>query len=60
MTTSAQGGTVTVGERFGRIYDRYPPGHLVSRSMRRAEPYLRRIVSAGSTGSMGRPRMRFR
>ncbi len=46
MTTSSQGGAVTVDERFGRIYDRYPPGHLVSRSMRHAEPYLRRIVSA--------------
>ena len=46
MTTSANGRTVTVDERFGRIYDRYPPGHLVSRSMRHAEPDLRRIVSA--------------
>jgi hypothetical protein len=46
MTTSAQGKLVTVDERFGCIYDRYPPGHLVSRSMRRAEPHLRRVVSA--------------
>jgi putative nucleotidyltransferase with HDIG domain len=46
MTTSSRGKPVTVDERFGCIYDRYPPDHLVSRSMRRAEPHLRRIVSA--------------
>lgn len=45
MTTSARGEAVTVDERFDRIYDRYPPGHLVSRSMRRAEPGLRLLVS---------------
>jgi putative nucleotidyltransferase with HDIG domain len=45
MTTSARGETVTVDERFDRIYDRYPPGHLVSRSMRHAEPWLRRTVT---------------
>ncbi len=45
MTTSARGETVTVDERFERIYDRYPPGHLVSRSMRDAEPRLRTLVS---------------
>lgn len=45
MTTSARGEAVTVDERFERIYDRYPPDHLVSRSMREAEPRLRRLVS---------------
>jgi putative nucleotidyltransferase with HDIG domain len=45
MTTSARGEAVTVDERFEHIYDRYPPGHLVSRSMRDAEPRLRRLVS---------------
>lgn len=45
MTTSARGEAVTVDERFERIYDRYPPSHLVSRSMQHAEPGLRRIVS---------------
>jgi putative nucleotidyltransferase with HDIG domain len=45
MTTSARGEPVTVDERFERIYDRYPPGHLVSRSMHDAEPRLRRLVS---------------
>ena len=46
MTTSARGAHVTVDERFECIYDRYPPGHLVSRSMQHAEPALRRLVSA--------------
>lgn len=45
MTTSARGEEVSVDERFDHIYDRYPPGHLVSRSMQHAEPGLRRIVS---------------
>ena len=45
MTTSARGEPVTVDERFERIYDRYPPDHLVSRSMHDAEPRLRRLVS---------------
>ncbi len=46
MTTSAQGRPVTVDERLDCIYDRYAPGHLVSRSIHRAEPQLRRLVSA--------------
>ncbi|MFI9486356.1 HDIG domain-containing metalloprotein [Promicromonospora sp. NPDC052451] len=45
ITTSARGETVTVDERFEHIYDRYPPGHLVSRSMQHAEPGLRQMVS---------------
>ena len=45
MTTSASGEPATVDERFDRIYDRYPPSHLVARSMRSAEPYLRRVVA---------------
>lgn len=54
MTTSARGETVTVDERFEHIYDRYPPGHLVARSMRHAEPRLRWIVS-GVERRLGRP-----
>ncbi|MFC8796432.1 HD domain-containing protein [Promicromonospora sp. NPDC057138] len=46
MTTSARGESVTVDERFDRIYYRYPPGHLVTRSMQHAEPDLRRTVSS--------------
>lgn len=45
ITTSARGEAVTVDERFDHIYDRYPPGHLVWRSMQHAEPGLRQIVS---------------
>jgi putative nucleotidyltransferase with HDIG domain len=45
MTTSARGETVSVDARFDHIYDRYPPGHLVSRAIQHAEPGLRRIVS---------------
>jgi putative nucleotidyltransferase with HDIG domain len=45
MTTSARGEAVSVDARFDHIYDRYPPGHLVSRAMQHAEPGLRRIVS---------------
>jgi putative nucleotidyltransferase with HDIG domain len=45
MTTSARGGAVGVDERFDHIYDRYPADHLVSRSMRHAEPGLRRLVA---------------
>lgn len=55
MTTSARGEPVTVDERFERIYDRYPPDHLVSRSMRDAEPRLRRLVS-GIDRRLGLPR----
>ena len=45
MTTSARGETVDVDARLAHIYDRYPPGHLVARSIQQAEPGLRRIVS---------------
>lgn len=45
ITTSARGDAVTVDERFAHIYDRYPPGHLVWRSMQHAEPGLRQLVA---------------
>lgn len=45
ITTSARGETVSVDERFAHIYDRYPPGHLVWRSMQHAEPGLRQVVA---------------
>lgn len=45
MTTSARGAAATVDERFDHIYDRYPPGHLVWRSMQHAEPGLRQLVA---------------
>jgi hypothetical protein len=36
MTTSPDGELVPAGQRVAEIYDRYGPGHLVSRSIRRA------------------------
>jgi hypothetical protein len=40
MTTSPDGEHVRVGQRLAEIHDRYGPGHLVSRSMRRATPMI--------------------
>jgi HD superfamily phosphodiesterase len=40
MTTSPDGEHVYVGQRLAEIHDRYGPGHLVSRSMRRATPMI--------------------
>jgi putative nucleotidyltransferase with HDIG domain len=40
MTTSPNGEQVHVGRRLAEIHDRYGPGHLVSRSMRRATPMI--------------------
>ncbi|MGW2090917.1 HD domain-containing protein [Promicromonospora sukumoe] len=54
MTTSATGRAVGVDERLECIYDRYAPGHLVSRSIHRAEPQLRRLVSAVEERLRGR------
>jgi hypothetical protein len=40
MTTSPDGEHVQVGQRLAEIHDRYGPGHLVSRTMRRATPMI--------------------
>ncbi len=44
MTTSPDGELVPAGRRLAEIHDRYGPGHLVSRSMRRATPMILRAV----------------
>src|SRR6266516_6767045 len=44
MTTSPDGQPVPVERRLAEIHDRYGPGHLVSRSIRRATPVILRAV----------------
>ena len=44
MTTSPDGEPVPVEQRLAEIRDRYGPGDLVSRSMRRATPMILRAV----------------
>ncbi len=44
MTTSPDGEAVPVDKRLAEIHDRYGPGHLVSRSIRRATPMILRAV----------------
>jgi hypothetical protein len=44
MTTSPDGEPVAVEQRLAEIHDRYGPGHLVSRSIRRATPMILRAV----------------
>ena len=44
MTTSPDGQPVPAERRLAEIHDRYGPGHLVSRSMRRATPMILRAV----------------
>jgi hypothetical protein len=44
MTTSPDGEPVPVDRRLAEIHDRYGPGHLVSRSIRRATPMILRAV----------------
>ena len=44
MTTSPDGQPVPVDRRLAEIHDRYGPGHLVSRSIRRATPMILRAV----------------
>ena len=44
MTTSPHGELVPVEQRLAEIHDRYGPGHLVSRSIRRATPMILRAV----------------
>jgi putative nucleotidyltransferase with HDIG domain len=44
MTTSPDGKPVPVERRLAEIHDRYGPGHLVSRSIRRATPMILRAV----------------
>ncbi|HEU5156036.1 MAG TPA: HD domain-containing protein [Streptosporangiaceae bacterium] len=40
MTTTPDGEPVTVGRRLSEISERYGPGHLVTRFIHLAEPYL--------------------
>ena len=44
MTTSPDGELVPVEQRLAEIYDRYGPGHLVSRSIQSATPMILRAV----------------
>jgi putative nucleotidyltransferase with HDIG domain len=44
MTTSPDGELVPVERRLAEIHHRYGPGHLVSRSIRRATPMILRAV----------------
>lgn len=44
MTTSPDGEPVQVDHRLAEIHDRYGPGHLVSRSIRRATPLILEAV----------------
>jgi len=44
MTTSPDGDQVQVTHRLAEIQDRYGSGHLVSRSMRRATPFILEAV----------------
>ena len=44
MTTSPDGEHVQVHNRLAEIHDRYGPDHLVSRSMRRATPFILEAV----------------
>ena len=44
MTTSPDGQPVLVEQRLAEIQERYGPGHLVSRSIRRATPMILRAV----------------
>ncbi len=45
MTTSPDGEPTSVDRRLAEIRHRYGPGHLVSRSIRRATPMILRAVS---------------
>jgi hypothetical protein len=44
MTTSPDGEPAPVDRRLAEIHDRYGPGHLVSRSIRRVTPMILRAV----------------
>jgi HD domain len=44
MTTSPDGKLVPVEKRLAEIYNRYGPGHVVSRSIQRATPMVLRAV----------------
>ena len=44
MTTSPDGEHVQVTHRLAEIQNRYGSGHLVSRSMRRATPFILEAV----------------
>ncbi|WBQ04346.1 HD domain-containing protein [Kribbella sp. CA-293567] len=45
LTADVDGRTVAVEERLGEILRRYPPDHVVHRSIRRARPCLLRAAS---------------
>jgi putative nucleotidyltransferase with HDIG domain len=45
LTTSSDGDPVTIDTRLADIYDRYPRGHLVHRSIRRSEGQMRSSVT---------------
>ena len=44
MTASPDGEQVHVHRRLAEIHDRYGSGHLVSRSIRRATPFILEAV----------------
>lgn len=46
MTTSPDGEPVDVDWRLAEIHDRYAPGHVVSRAIRRATPMIRDAVGS--------------
>ena len=51
MTTSPDGEQVHVHRRLAEIHDRYGPGHLVSRSIRRATPLILNAVGQVTAGN---------
>jgi hypothetical protein len=51
MTTSPDGELVPVERRLAEIHHRYRPGHLVSRSIRRATPMILKRSRASSPPS---------
>jgi hypothetical protein len=53
MTTSPDGEHVQVDDRLAEIHDRYGPGHLVSRSIRRATPLILEAVGQVSARAAG-------
>jgi hypothetical protein len=61
MTTGPDGGQVHVHNRLAEIHGRYGSGHLVSRSIRRATPFILQAVghvgtAAAGTGQAAQPR----
>jgi len=61
MTTGPDGEQVHVHNRLAEIHGRYGSGHLVSRSIRRATPFILQAVghvgtAAAGTGQAAQPR----